>query len=248
MTDAALYALIAGVFLLAGAVKGVIGMGLPTVAIALLGLFMLPVQAAALLVVPSFVTNVWQFLVGPATSAVLRRFAGMMLAIGLGTPLGIGLLTGSERTDVGALLGAVLAIYGIVGLAAPRMAVTRKHEAWLSPLAGLLTGVVTGATGVFVMPAVPYLSALALDKEELMQALGLSFTVSTLALGIALGASGRFSASLAATSALALLPALGGMYFGSRLRRRLPPAGFRYCFFSGLLILGLYMVVRALLR
>ncbi len=50
----------AGAFLLAGFVKGVIGLGLPTVSIGLLGLLMTPAQAAAILVVPSLVTNIWQ--------------------------------------------------------------------------------------------------------------------------------------------------------------------------------------------
>ena len=69
-------AIIAGAFLLAGAVKGVIGMGLPTVAMGLLGLVMPPVQAAALLVVPSLATNVWQMLAGPVFGAAVKRFGG----------------------------------------------------------------------------------------------------------------------------------------------------------------------------
>lgn len=246
MPDHALYGLSAAVFLLAGAVKGVIGMGLPTVAIALLGLLVPPAQAAALLVVPSMVTNVWQFLAGPAARAVTRRFAGMMIAIALGTPLGIGLLTQGDSASVTALLGGVLALYGGIGLAAPRLAVARRHEPWLGPLAGLLTGAIAGATGVLVVPAVPYLSALRLERAELMQALGLSFSVSTLALALALAASGRFGAGLAAGSALALLPALAGMYVGQRIGRRLPPRAFRRCFFAGLAILGVYMMARAL--
>jgi hypothetical protein len=48
----------------------------------------------------------------------------------------------------------------------------------------------TAATGVFVIPAVPYLQALGFDREELMKALGLSFTVSTVALAWSLAGSG----------------------------------------------------------
>jgi uncharacterized protein len=94
MPDAAAIAIIAGAFLLAGAVKGVIGMGLPTVAMGALGLVMPPVQAAALLVVPSLATNVWQMLAGPALAAAVRRFATMLIGVGVGIFLGIGLLTG----------------------------------------------------------------------------------------------------------------------------------------------------------
>src|SRR5262247_2309149 len=64
---------IAGAFLLAGFVKGVIGLGLPTVSIGLLGLLMTPAQAAAILVVQSLVTNIWQAAVGGYLASSGRR-------------------------------------------------------------------------------------------------------------------------------------------------------------------------------
>jgi uncharacterized membrane protein YfcA len=99
-----------------------------------------------------------------------------------------------------------------------------------------------------VIPAVPYFNSLGLEKEELIQTLGLSFTVSTLALALGLMANGQFQASVASSSLLALLPALGGMLLGQGVRNRLKPEVFRRWFFVGLLILGVYMVVRALSR
>jgi uncharacterized membrane protein YfcA len=239
-------AVVTATFVLAGMVKGVLGMGLPTVAMGLLGLVMSPVHAAALLVVPSFVTNVWQLAAGPAFAAIARRFAGMMIAVCVGTFLGIRLLTGAGGSSAAAALGFVLALYGVLGLLSVRFTVPRHREPWLSPLIGLVTGVLTGATGVFVIPAVPYLNSLGLDKEELIQALGLSFTVSTVALGIGLLVGGQFHAALAGSSLLALLPALGGMALGQSIRNRLKPEAFRRGFFAGLLILGVYMLVRAI--
>ena len=55
----ALSLLVMMTFLLAGTVKGVIGLGLPTVAMGMLGLAIAPAQAAALLIIPSIVTNTW---------------------------------------------------------------------------------------------------------------------------------------------------------------------------------------------
>lgn len=233
-------------FLLAGMVKGVIGMGLPTVAMGLLSLVMPPLQAAALLVVPSLVTNVWQLLAGPRLGALLRRFAVMMIAIALGTFAGIGLLTGNNGGTATIALGAVLAIYGAVGLRAPHMTIPRTLEPALSPVIGMFTGVLSGATGIFVIPAVPYFNSLGLDKDELIQTLGLSFTVSTLALAAGLLAAGKFALAVAGTSLLALLPALGGMWLGQRLRDQLKPEVFRRWFFVALIVLGSYMVARAI--
>lgn len=240
--------IVAFTFLLAGMVKGVIGMGLPTVAMGLLGLVMRPVEAAALLVVPSLVTNVWQLVAGRSFIALLRRFATLMVGVCLGTAVGIALLTGGSATSATVALGAVLAAYGAIGLISARFTVSPRFERWLSPLIGLITGFLTGATGVFVIPAVPYFNSLGLAKEELIQTLGLSFTVSTLALALGLMASGQFQVSVASSSLLALLPALGGMLLGQGVRNRLKPEVFRRWFFVGLLVLGVYMVLRALSR
>jgi uncharacterized membrane protein YfcA len=238
--------LVAFIFLLAGMVKGVAGMGLPTVAMGLLGLLMAPVEAAALLVVPSLVTNVWQLLAGPRLKALPKRFATLMLGICVGTALGVGLLTGGTTSLVTTALGGVLAAYAIVGLISTRFTVPPGAERWLSPVIGSMTGVLTGATGVFVIPAVPYLNSLGLAKEDLIQTLGLSFTVSTVALAVGLAVKGQLPAAAAGSSLFALLPALGGMWLGQRIRHRLPPEGFRRGFLVALLALGTYMVARAL--
>ena len=134
-------------FLIAGFVKGVVGIGLPTVAMGALSLVMPPASAAAVLVVPSLVTNLWQLLSGPAFGVLFRRLATMMLALCVGTILGISVLTGQNASLAGAALGAVLAVYGAIGLAAPRLMVPTNAEPWLSPVIGLVTGLVTGATG-----------------------------------------------------------------------------------------------------
>ena len=93
----------------------------------------------------------------------------------------------------------------------------------------------------------PYLQALGLEKDELVRALGLSFLVSTIALGLALGHGGALSASALTGSLLALLPALAGMGVGQWLRSRVRPETFKTMFFCGLLALGLYLVARGTL-
>jgi hypothetical protein len=239
--DAWVVAAAAAIFLFAGFVKGVLGMGLPLVAMGLLSLLVAPAQAAALLIVPSLVTNIWQLAIGPSFVALLRRLWSMMLGIALGTWAGGGLLASDTngRAELG--LGAVLVIYAVLALAKIRLHVTSNAERWWSPLIGAATGLVTAATGVFSVPSVPYLEALALEREDLIQALGLSFTVSSFVLGIGLTRDGVLQLSLASLSLLALVPALVGMAAGQWLRRRVSAATFRRWFLLGLLALGLHL-------
>jgi len=241
-----LLAIVGGSFLLAGSVKGVIGMGLPTVSMGLLGLALPPAQAAALLVLPAMLTNLWQMAVGPHLVRVVRRLFTMQLGVCAGTWASAGVLTGTSSGLTSGALGAVLVAYALTGLLEVRFHVPRRVEIWLSPAIGIATGLITGATGIFVVPAVPYLAALEQERDELIQALGLSFVVSSAALGVSLAAGGAFDNASPAAMAAALAAALAGMGIGQRLRGRLDPAVFRLSFFIGLLALGLYMVWRAL--
>ncbi len=246
MSDAAfLVIVVALTFLLAGLVKGVVGMGLPTVAMGLLSVAMPPAEAAAILVIPTLITNIWQMAAGPALLALVKRFAAMMIGIVAGTFATIGLLTGTSTSIATGALGAVLAAYGAYGLVSARFEIAPESERWLSPVVGLITGMLTGATGVFVIPAVPYFNSLRLAKEELIQSIGISAFFCPLALGLALAASGRFQAAIVGSSFLALLPALAGMYAGQFVRGRLEPTVFRRWFFIGLLALGGYMFLRS---
>jgi uncharacterized protein len=238
--------LIGATFLLAGIVKGVIGMGLPTVAMGLLAVVLPPAEAAALLVIPSLVTNVWQLLTGPSFGALARRLWLMMLGVFVGTIAGIGVLAGDQAGLASVGLGVALAIYAVVGLAGVKMPAPGRRESWLGPLIGATTGVVTGATGVFTIPAVPYLQAIGLERDDLIQALGLSFTVSTVALAVGLLRVDAWHAGSIWTSLLALVPALVGMQAGTMLRQRIAAATFRRVFFIGLLLLGIYLVVEKL--
>lgn len=238
--------MLCGIFLLAGMVKGLLGLGLPTVAMGLLGLAMPPVQAAALLLVPSLVTNVWQLLAGPRFGALVKRLWPMMLAIMAGTLAGAGIIAGAAAPAASVALGTALALYGLLGLLKPRLRVPPAIEPWAGPLVGAATGLMTGATGVFVIPAVPYLGSLGLERDDLVQALGLSFTVSTLALATGLALHGALPLAASGTSLLAVLPALAGMWLGGWLRLRVRPETFRRGFFIGLLLLGGELIWRGL--
>ncbi len=235
------------VFCFAGFIKGVIGMGLPTVAMGFLTLLMPPAEAATILVLPSFVTNVWQLAAGPRLAALARRFWPMLAAVTIGTVVAARWLGAVSSAGTLAALGAALVLYAITSLAPLRLEVPARTEWWLGPLVGGATGIVTATTGVFVIPAVPYLQALRLAPEDLVQALGLSFTVSTIALAIALAGDGQFQWPHVGASILALIAAIAGMLLGQTVRVRMQPKTFRLWFLIGLLLLGLHLMLRGLI-
>ncbi|MGD9476995.1 sulfite exporter TauE/SafE family protein [Shinella sp. G-2] len=238
---------ITATFFVAGLVKGITGMGLPTVAMGVLGALLSPLAAATLLIVPSFVTNAWQLFAGADFRAILGRLWPMMLAIVVGTMLGASFIAGGDTVLTTATLGAALASYALYTLFARQISVPGAAERWMSPLVGVVTGLITGCTGVFVIPAVPYLQALGLSKDDLVQALGLSFTVSTVALAAGIGAQGAFQIERLAISVIAVIPALAGMWAGQVVRDRISPSTFRRGFLLFLFLLGVEMAIRPFL-
>jgi uncharacterized membrane protein YfcA len=233
-------------FFVAGIVKGVTGMGLPAVAMGLLGSIMPPVTAVSLLILPSLVTNLWQLLTGPGLAATVRRLWPMMLGVALGTLAGTWLLTSGDAGWSTPLLGLALVLYATVSLLEWQASVPRAMEPRLSPVIGLATGLIAGSTGVSVIPAAPYLQALGLGREMLVQALGLTFTISTFALAAGLARGGAFHLGSLGASLLSLGPALLGLWCGGIVRRRISPPAFRRWFLAVLLLLGLQLLLRGL--
>lgn len=229
-------------FLLAGTVKGVIGLGLPTISLALLTVAIDLPNAMALLLVPSFVTNLWQAAVGGNGRAILRRLWPFLLMATVTVWLGASALTRVDLSLLSSLLGALLLVYATANLAGLRWTITMRQEAWIGPLLGSANGILTGMTGSFVVPGVLFLQAIGLSRDMLIQAMGMLFTASTVALGVALQGNDLLTTELGTLSTAALLPAIVGMVLGQRIRQSLSEQLFRRVFFIALLILGAYII------
>ncbi len=240
------FAAIAAIFVFAGAVKGVIGLGLPTLGIGLMGAWLPIEQAAAILVLPAFLTNVWQMWNGDALVALIKRLWPTMCGIVVGTVVSAGLVIGADGWLASTILGTILAAYAVFGLIGAEFRVSEGAEPLLGPLMGLTTGLINGATAIFVLPVLPYLQGLRLAKDELIQAIGISACVSIAALALGLGMNDSLGTDALVPGMTALLAAIAGMALGRNLRSRLSVEAFRRWVFIGLFALGCAMVVRAL--
>nr|WP_277603447.1 sulfite exporter TauE/SafE family protein [Acinetobacter dispersus] len=232
------------VFIFAGMIKGMIGLGLPAVSMGLLTIAMSPFQAASLLIVPSMITNIWQLFAEGRVWTFVRRFWSLLFGIVIGSVWSfLPTLSQSHGKTSEILLGSMLVLYGLYGLCVKKLPHLAAHERWLSPLVGYIGGAVTVATGVVIIPVVPYLQSLHLNRDELVQALGLTFTVSTICLAVFLHHNPMQGITLDyRLSAVALAAALVGMWLGKKIRYQLNEQRFRRLFFMGLVALGGYML------
>ena len=244
--DLALAATAAVAFTAAGIVKGVVGLGLPLTAIAVLTLAMGLREAVPLIIVPVLVTNFWQMTRGGMLVPLVRRFWTMIAPLGVGAWLGTVLLFAIDETLVGALLGAVIIVYSLVNIFAIRFRVPAGHEAWYSPGVGLLSGLLTGLTGSVGGPVAIYFQALGLDRETFLQASSLAFFLTALPWGGTLVAEGALDFEAAAIGAAALPPSFAGMWIGQRIGARLSPEVFSNGVFGFLILVGANLIRRAI--
>ena len=196
-------------FVLAGMVKGVVGLGLPTVSLALITV-----------------------VIDLPTAMAFMLLAGAMVWVGAGV------LNRVSLDWLASLLGLLLAIYSLTSLMGRSFSLDQRRQRWVGPAAGAFNGVLTGMTGSFVVPGVLYLQSVGFNRDQLIQAMGMLFTISTVALAISLQSNGLLSGELGLASILAVIPAIAGMAFGVRIRKILSEQGFRNVFFVSLLVLG----------
>jgi uncharacterized protein len=237
--------LVGGAFLLAGLVKGTLGLGLPVVVIAVLAPTIGLQSAIGLILIPSIAMNILQSVIGGNLIALVRRLWPMMLMAMVGVWFGAQILATTDPRLMLTVLAVVLIIYAAGSLMRAQIRPPGPFETMLTPIMGLVGGLMFGMVGNYMVPGVLYLQALNLGRDRLVQALGMSFIALSVMMLISMARFELVDRATLIVSAAAMVPGFGGMIIGQWLRRYLNEGQFRTLFFSGLLIVGVYMIVKA---
>ena len=246
MFDVATAFAIFSAILLAGLLKGTIGVGFQTVGIAFLTIITNLPNAIALLLIPSLVTNIWQAGAGGKLFKILIRLWPLIITASMMVWFGSIALTSVSLSYLSALLGVLLIIYSTFSLFGLRLEVKTKNERWLAPFIGLINGVLTGMTGIFVVPCVFYFQAIGFRKDTLIQSMGVLFTALTLMLIVSLKTQDILTLELSGWSAFAIFPAIIGVLIGQLIRKRIPEDVFKKIFFLCLIFLGSFITFNTL--
>lgn len=238
-------ALIAVAFFVAGLVKGTLGVGLPMVVIAILATTISLPVAIGLTLLPGIVMNVWQAVVGGGLVELFRRLWTLLAMTIVGIWIGVQILAGGNSALLLTVLAIILITYSSWSLARAQLPPPGRLEPVLSPVVGFAAGLTVGMVGNFMVPGVLYHQALGLSRDRLVQALGISFVVTAVAMLVFMSRLAMVDSSTMVVSCGAMVPGMVGMAIGQQLRKVLDEAQFRVLFFIGLLVAGVYMLVRA---
>ncbi len=234
---------IALTFILAGAVKGAAGIGLPTVALALLAATIGLDKAVPIILVPSVVTNIWQGTTGGHFLYVVRRLWPFLLAMVVSIFVGVRVAANIDADAASFFLGVSLVAYAAVGLAGFVVSVPPARVGRVGMGLGCVNGVLTGMTGSFAFPGIPFIKSIGMAREATLQAMGVFMTVASFFLGAALMFHDRFPMELGVSSALAVFPALAGMGIGRSIGRKVSDRTFNFIFLNSMLFMGVYILV-----
>jgi uncharacterized membrane protein YfcA len=142
-------------------------------------------------------------------------------------------------------LGLIIIAYALFTLFRPQLIISKASERVLQVPTGFANGVLTGLTGSQVMPLFPYMMALELDPNRLVQAINLAVSLASVILAMALVSAGIMTWPIVAASVLAIVPALAGAEIGSRVRAYIPASQFRSVVLYVLLATGALLLIRS---
>jgi uncharacterized membrane protein YfcA len=214
------------------------------VVLAILALIMPLREAMAIFLIPGFASNVWQATSGPWMRPLLSRMWSFLLAAIVAIFIGVTIMAGTKSDIMALVLGALLCVYSVYALIAPRLPEPGRHEAWLSPASGALGGVFFGMAGLFIVPGLLYLEALRIPRDQFVQALGITFLTITSTLAVSMTGHRLVTWDLALMSAFGLIPVFLGIWAGRRIRHHISEDRYRKVFFVALFVTGVYMVIR----
>lgn len=230
---------------LAGLIKGISGLGLPTTALGLMTLAIEPRVAIAIILFPMLVSNLWQALRVGDVGGAISRYRGFALSL-VAVVTATAALTGDvDERWILAALGSVILIFVAISLAGRLPEIPQRWDGPAQIAAGALTGVIGGLTAGWAAPLAMYLNARRVPPDEFIRASGLLIFLGSLPLALVYLQLGFLTAELALTSALGLLPTLIGQTLGERVRRRISVHAFRQVIVWVLFFLALNLLRRA---
>ncbi len=233
-------------YVFAATAKGITGLGFSTTCLPILALTVGLKDALPLVIIPSICSNLVVMHQAGHFGETVKRFWPMLLALFPGLALGLWTLSRIDGDQAGAVLGLMLLLWCAFSVAKPNLHLAPGLERLLAPLSGGLTGFINGITGSQVMPAVPFLMMLHLERNQFVQAINCSFTLSSFVMAMGLGQLGLFSFSALLVSTLGTGFVFIGLRAGAAVRHRLSERLFRNAVLTMLSLMGLGLIVPAL--
>ncbi|MQA66234.1 MAG: TSUP family transporter [Alphaproteobacteria bacterium] len=244
ITPVALAALTLGLFI-AGACKGILGLGLPLIGVPVLATFLPTRDVVAILWLPMMWANAFQAFQGGGGGVAFRRFWPVMAMMAVGAWVGTILLVSLDDHLLLGIVGGIVVVFSALSLAHPRFALAARLERPVGLGIGIAVGVLLGVSLHMGPLLAIYFVAIGLPKEDFIRAIGATFFAGVVLIGIFYLAYGVFEPHHVVLTIGATVPVAIGGWVGQRLRTRVNEARFRKALFVLLILIGANLIRRA---
>jgi uncharacterized membrane protein YfcA len=206
-----------------------------------------PLQAIALLVVPVISTNIFQVFHQGLFVAVARRYWSLILTIAITATLASRLIVSVNNEALSIAIGFIIAIIGLMRVIQLPVGIPDRHEVWLNPLIGVISGLVGSVSNLFGPPVFAYLSMRGIKKDSFIVGIAMVFLVGAIPLHANLFVLGVTTSETLILSTLITIPVVAGMALGTWLRSRFSQAMFENTLVAIIIVAGLNLIRRGLL-
>jgi uncharacterized membrane protein YfcA len=211
----------------AGAAKGLIGVGMPIVAMPLVSHIIDLPAAVALLSIPLVLSNLRQAVEGGGTVAALRQMAPLLLGFCVGIVVGVTVLMSLDDAWLKPLVGCALLLAGLTVVVKRDLTLSPTGERVAAPIAGALGGVFGGLAALSGPIVFIYLLATARDKNLFVKHASLYLVFASAVLLLVMSSYAHITLADAGVSLVSVLPVMVGMAVGAKIRPHVPIKFFR---------------------
>tara|TARA_B100002051_G_scaffold240723_1_gene244788 strand:+ start:791 stop:1555 length:765 start_codon:yes stop_codon:yes gene_type:complete len=235
--------------LLAGIVKGALGMGLPLFAVPILvTVFDLP-TAIALMIVPILTSNLiqaWEGKNKQISISTFKRFFPLIITL---IPFTIFTAQYISKIDIklGSLfMGLIVIIFSLSNLINNNIIIKPKAEIIISPIIGIIAGILGGISSLIGPLIAMYLIALKLEKDFFVITIAIIFLSFSITLYSTLAINGVMNFNNITGSLLATIPVMFGVILGNKLRGKINQKKFKIILIIFLIIIGINLIRKGL--
>ncbi len=232
-------------FFAAAFIKGLTGLGFVSLCLPVIAIFIKLEQAIPLVVLPSLLSNVMMIYQTGRLRQSLRRFWLLYVSAFPGIYAGVLILNMVGNYAAKIVLGVLSISYSLLILLKIEISIPEKNEKILSAPIGLTNGFLNGLTGTQIIPMLPYLLSLKLDRDGMINAINVGFTLSITVLLIVFGKFNLISLETLKYSIAGALPVVAGIYLGGKLRHSVSEEKFKLAVLLLLIIIGINLILNA---
>jgi len=238
--------LLAVLFVLAGTVKGFVGIGLPTFVISVASIYLDPRLAIALMLIPTMLSNAWLAIGSGKIQKTAQRYYRIAIPLIALTWIFAQLSAGLNEDLLRFVIGVVVILFAVSNA----IVQTSNWKALISPHfqwgLGVFSGILGGLTSLPGTPLIMYLLITGEKKDEFVAAISFLLLCASIPLTWGYYQNGLTDNNLLIVSLMFFVPAAIGLQIGARLRKKINPQRFHTAILIVFFLLGVNLIRSAL--